>query len=341
MNECPTRARTGTPPCSRTISGTARDVIRLWITVVARVLGQRAAATSAVIADGETGRPRSSTTKQRSASPSKASPTSAPTSTHLGLQVAQVGRVQRVGLVVGEAAVELEVQRDDRQRQPASTAGTVCPAIPLPASTTTVSGRIAGEVDQPPQVVRVRRQQVALLDPAAPAGRLEVLLGQRLDLAQAGVLADRGRAGPAQLDPVVAGRVVARGEHRAGQVERAGGEVEQVGRAEAGVQHVGALGRRALGERGRQRGAGLAHVSGGDDPLRAGHPGERRADRARDLLVQLVGDHPADVVRLDDGGQVPHPADRTGRRDPRVTAPAEACLRTAVDAGRVVTAGWG
>jgi hypothetical protein len=122
---------------------------------------------------------------------------------------------------------------------------------------------------------------------------------------------------------------VARGEHGPGQVERAGGEVEQVGRAEAGVQHVGALGGDALGERGRQRSARLAHVAGGDDPRRAGHPGEGRADRPRDLLVQLVGDHPADVVRLDDGGQVPHPADRTGRRD------------TARHRSGFVTAGWG
>ena len=31
MNECPTRVRTGSPPASRTISGTACDVIRLWM----------------------------------------------------------------------------------------------------------------------------------------------------------------------------------------------------------------------------------------------------------------------------------------------------------------------
>ncbi len=29
MNECPTRVRTGVPPCSVTISGTALEVIRL------------------------------------------------------------------------------------------------------------------------------------------------------------------------------------------------------------------------------------------------------------------------------------------------------------------------
>ena len=36
---------------------------------------------------------------------------------HRALQVDQVGRVQRVGLVVGEGAVQLEVERHDLQRQ--------------------------------------------------------------------------------------------------------------------------------------------------------------------------------------------------------------------------------
>jgi hypothetical protein len=74
-------------------------------------------ATSAVTADGLTGSPRSSMTKTRSASPSKASRCRRLAADGL-LQVDQVGRVQRVGLVVGEGAVELEVQRDDVERQP-------------------------------------------------------------------------------------------------------------------------------------------------------------------------------------------------------------------------------
>src|ERR671914_303200 len=81
MNEWPTRVRTGVPPCSATISGTAFDVIRLWITVAPGLLASSRTATSAVIALGLTGSPRSSTTKQRSASPSKASPMSPPSLT--------------------------------------------------------------------------------------------------------------------------------------------------------------------------------------------------------------------------------------------------------------------
>src|SRR5918996_172077 len=86
MKEWPTRVRTGVPPCSATISGTAREVIRLWITVAPGCLASSRTATSAVIADGR-------------------------------LQVDEVRRLQRVGLVVRERPVQLEVQGDDVQRQ--------------------------------------------------------------------------------------------------------------------------------------------------------------------------------------------------------------------------------
>ena len=100
-----------------TSSGTAREVIRLWMTVAPISRLSSRAATSAVTADGDTGCRSSSTTKQRSASPSKASPMSAPVSQHVGLQVDEVGRLQRVGLVVGKGAVEFEVQRQQRDRR--------------------------------------------------------------------------------------------------------------------------------------------------------------------------------------------------------------------------------
>ena len=63
------------------------------------------------------------------------------------------------------------------------------------------------------------------------------------DVGQAGVLAHRPGPGQAQLDAVVLGRVVRGGEHRARGVEPAGGEVQQVGRAQPEVDHVEALGR--------------------------------------------------------------------------------------------------
>ena len=63
------------------ISGTACEVIRLWMTALPGDFASSRTATIAVTALGLTGSPRSSTTKQRSASPSKASPMSAPSAT--------------------------------------------------------------------------------------------------------------------------------------------------------------------------------------------------------------------------------------------------------------------
>ena len=82
---------------------------------------------------------------------------------------------------------------------------------------------------------------------AAPL--VEQRLGRGLDLGQAGVAADGAGPGQAELQPVVPGRVVGGGEHGPGGVEAAGGEVEQVGRGEAEVDDVGALGPGAEGER--------------------------------------------------------------------------------------------
>src|SRR3954465_2219580 len=52
MNEWPTRVRTGSPPCSRTISGTAREGIRLWMIVVPRPFPSPPPPTRAGTADG-------------------------------------------------------------------------------------------------------------------------------------------------------------------------------------------------------------------------------------------------------------------------------------------------
>ena len=116
-----------------------------------------------------------------------------------------------------------------------------------------------------------------------------------------GLLADRRRARPAQLDAVVLRGVVARGEHRAGRVELAGREVDDVGGAQADVGHVGAGERRALDERGRERLRRRPHVVADDHLLRAGEVRERVADPARERLVDLFGIQPAHVVSLEDG----------------------------------------
>jgi hypothetical protein len=97
---------------------------------------------------------------------------------------------------------------------------------------------------------------------------------------------------------------VARGEHRARDVQRAGGVVEQVGGAQPGVDHVDALAGRTLGEGPTELDAALAHVPRQHDPRAAGEAREGSAERAGDLAVQLAGAQARDVVRLDDVREV-------------------------------------
>ena len=91
---------------------------------------QSRAAISAVSTDGGTMSARSSTTEHRSASPSKARPRSAPDSVTARCR-SWFGGLDRIRLMVGEGAVQLEVQRHRLMGSPAKTGGTVCPAIPF------------------------------------------------------------------------------------------------------------------------------------------------------------------------------------------------------------------
>jgi hypothetical protein len=189
------------------------------------------------------------------------------------------------------------------------------------------------QVDQGPQVGGVRGEDVPADDPVLAAGGagpgdppVQQPLGQLADPGQAGVLPDRLGPGPAQLDPVVLGRVVARGEHRAGQVEAAGGVVQQIGGAETGVHHPGPGGAHPIGESCRQAGRRLAHVIGDHHGAGrfAGLPQRQHeggADGAGHVLVQLLRYEAADVVGLDNAVQrdsatdVGHSEEPTGAPD--------------------------
>ena len=113
MNEWPTRVRSGTPPCSSTISGTAALVMRLWMIVEPGSLGQ--------LAHGDERRQRRRVDDLAALVDDEAAVGVAVEGqaevgavlAHGTLQVAQVLRLDRVGLVVREGAVELEVQRRD------------------------------------------------------------------------------------------------------------------------------------------------------------------------------------------------------------------------------------
>ena len=77
---CPTRVRTEVPPFSAMISGTTFEQIRLYSTVAPGSFSSTCSATSAVVSEPETPAALASTRNTRSASPSKAKPISAPTS---------------------------------------------------------------------------------------------------------------------------------------------------------------------------------------------------------------------------------------------------------------------
>ena len=288
MNEWPTRVRTGRPPCSATISGTAREVIRLWITVAPGCRASSRTATSAVTADGDD---RVAVLVDDEAAVGVAvegQPDVGTLVAHPRLQVDQVGRVERVRLVVGEGAVELEVHRHQRRRgSPARTVGTVCPAIPLPASTTTFSRRWRGQVDEVAQVLGVRRRGRPAASPVRGGRPLSgsgtpCWARSRISVRPLSWPIGRG-AGAAELDAVVLGRVVAGREHRAGQVEAAAGEVELVGRGEADLDDVGALLGDALGEGRDELGRGRPHVVTDRRCRRRPHrrPGRTRRPSAR------------------------------------------------------------
>src|SRR4051812_37559004 len=99
-------------------------------------------AISAVSVDGDTISPRSSTTKQRSASPSKASPRSAPTSRTFACRSTRFAGSIGFASWLGKDPSSSKYRSVVSSGNPSNVTGTVRPPIPLPASTTTFNGRM-------------------------------------------------------------------------------------------------------------------------------------------------------------------------------------------------------
>ena len=221
------------------------------------------------------------------------------------LKVHKVLRVQRVRLVVGEGAVELEVQRADvhvpqhrRHCHAGHAVGRVHRDNKLAAR---------GHRHKFAQVGGVLLQGVMLIDdsrfPLVPRHALE---DHAANLAQAGVRGHRGRTRAAELDAVVLRRVVRGGEHGARAALGAGDEVELVGGRQAQQGHVDPLAGGALGEDVCKRRRGRAHVVADSDAglaFPAQDVRERRASGADEVLVDGLADDAADVVRLDNALQ--------------------------------------
>ena len=272
-------------------------------------------ATIAATALGVTAAPVSSTTKQRSASPSNARPRSAPCATTAFCRSTRFVGLERVRLVVREGAVELEVERDDLERQLRQPRGVAehgghGQAAHAVAGVDDHPQRAdAGQVDERAQVRRrsrrARRASVTVPGSATAGNRsgVEVRLRAVADGGEAGRERDALGAGAAELDAVVGGRVVARREHRRGGVQVPGGEVRLVGRAQPDVdarRRPRADAPRAKASRELRR--RVAHVVADDDlgPGRVELVDEAGGERLDDLVGQLDADQSPDVVGLDE-----------------------------------------
>ena len=253
--------------------------------VVPWPLASSRTATSAVIADGLTGSPRSSTTKHAVGVAVEGQADVGAVLADGRLQVDQVRRVQRVGLVVGEASRRA---RSTAGRSPAAgrtrTTGTVCPPMPLPASTTTFSGRMPDRSTSAVQVGGVLGEHVALAD-RADAG--------------SGVAGRRRRARPTRgcrpaRSPARSARRPARHilmplycaglwlavNIAPGRSSEPAAKYSRSVEPEPGLDDVDAAADHALGEGPRERDRGVAHVVGGDDGGRAAL-GDARTRRTR------------------------------------------------------------
>ena len=221
---------------------------------------------------------------------------------------------QRVRFVVGEGAVEFGEEADDVEGH---RGGSRVRAEDLPeeASGHAVSGVEhdrqscdlidVGEFADPCRVLLTHPGCRVLVLVDAPAVGLRCDDRELSDSRETRGQADAGGSGSADLDPVVVGRVVAGGDHGAGQVEDARGEVELVGRAQPqqhGLRSGGIdSGSEGVGESGRAR----SHIVADDhlgDCVDLGHRSSRRpAEGEQDVVVELIGNATADVIGADGG----------------------------------------
>ena len=210
------------------------------------------------------------------------------------LQGHQVLRLDRIGRMVGEVAVELreedvdgerEPLEDDRHDQATHAIGCVGHHLERPQRR---------HVDEGDDVIGPLVEQVQLAtSPGERArGLVEQLFRRDLDLAQPRVAPDRTRAREAHLQPVVLSRVVRRGEHGARSIEVTRGEVEEVGRRHPQIRDVDALGPHPVREGRRQLDARLTHVATHQYLGGAGKAGHGTPDGIAHCRIELVGHRP-------------------------------------------------
>jgi hypothetical protein len=194
----------------------------------------------------------------------------------LGLdRIRRVVRERPVELAEHDLEVErkrLEHRRDDQAAHPVGGVGNHLERLEH------------RHVDERTDVIGELGEQIPFGHRAGRADRSDAGGGEVADGEQPRLLADGTCSRQAELDAVVLRRVVRRREHRTRRAERAGREIEQIGRTEPEVDHVDALGTHTLAERGHQLDARRSHVSRHEDlrdgaAVVEGEAGERRSDR--------------------------------------------------------------
>ena len=157
---------------------------------------------------------------------------------HTGHEVTLVLGLDRIGGMVRERAVELAVHDLEVEREAVEHGGNDETAHAVGGVGHDLQRPERPDIDERTHVVGERAEHVAAGHRARGRGGSDARRGVVTDLRQTGVLTDGAGARQAELDAVVLGRVVRRREHGAGRVERAGGEVQEVGRAQTEVDDV-------------------------------------------------------------------------------------------------------
>ena len=186
------------------------------------------------------------------------------------LQVDQVCRFQRVRLVVGECAVEFEIQRDDFDRQlgepgrGAEDRGHSEPAHAVSGIHHHAQWANVAQINEFAQVTGIAGQNVEGAERARNGRRNDAgveVRGRTIPNAgKPGLQADALSSGARKLDAVVGGRVVARGEHRGRCVQNAGGVIGFVSRTEPDGDDIGSANLGAASESGGELRGGVPHV---------------------------------------------------------------------------------
>ena len=251
--------------------------------------------------------------KQRSASPSQAMPSSAPSDEHLVDDEPAVLLEQRVGLVVGELAVGRPVGLDLVDRQLVEQRAAHRARHPVAAVEHDLQRRHRGRIDEGERVApgRARRRPRCSTAPGSPAGSPgSPPVTRSRSSPMPGVAGQRERAAPDQLGAGVGLRVVRGRAHQAAvELARADGPVEHLGAHHPDVEHRRALVAHARARSARPAPGAVRRMSrpsasrsslGSVSYIAGQHAREAAPDAVGHVLVDLLAVEAADVVGLED-----------------------------------------